>query len=96
MQSGPIREPEQVGLSSKRLEGAYGILRNPDDADDIAQEVFAKVYFSIKSFQARSSLYTWISRIAINDHRAVKVGGRRSLRFRAEWVDAWLEAASRV
>jgi RNA polymerase sigma-70 factor (ECF subfamily) len=46
---------------------AYGILRNPDDADDIAQEVFAKVYFSIKSFQARSSLYTWISRIAINE-----------------------------
>jgi len=25
--------------------------------------------------------------------RAVKVGGRRSLRFRAEWVDAWLEAS---
>ncbi len=46
---------------------AYGILRNRDDADDIAQEVFARVYFSIKSFQARSSLYTWISRIAINE-----------------------------
>jgi RNA polymerase sigma-70 factor (ECF subfamily) len=46
---------------------AYGILRNPDDADDIAQEVFAKVYFSIKRFEARSSLYTWISRIAINE-----------------------------
>jgi CubicO group peptidase (beta-lactamase class C family) len=27
MQSGPTREPEQVGLSSKRLEGAYGIWR---------------------------------------------------------------------
>jgi RNA polymerase sigma-70 factor (ECF subfamily) len=46
---------------------AYGILRNRDDADDIAQEVFAKVYFSIKSFEGRSSMYTWIYRIAINE-----------------------------
>ena len=46
---------------------AYGILRNRDDAEDIAQEVFAKVYFSIKRFQARSSLYSWVSRIAINE-----------------------------
>jgi RNA polymerase sigma-70 factor (ECF subfamily) len=46
---------------------AYGILRNRDDADDIAQEVFAKVYFSIKRFEGRSSLHTWISRIAINE-----------------------------
>ncbi len=27
--------------------------------------------------------------------RAVKVGGRRSLRFRADWIDTWLDAASR-
>jgi RNA polymerase sigma-70 factor (ECF subfamily) len=46
---------------------AYGILRNRDDAEDIAQEVFAKVYFSIKGFHARSSLYSWVSRIAINE-----------------------------
>lgn len=24
--------------------------------------------------------------------RAVKVGGRRTLRLRVEWIDAWLEA----
>jgi RNA polymerase sigma-70 factor (ECF subfamily) len=45
----------------------YGILRNREDADEIAQEVFAKVYFSIKAFDARSSLYTWIYRIAVNE-----------------------------
>ena len=46
---------------------AYGILRNRDDAEDIAQEVFAKVYLSINKFEARSSLYSWVSRIAINE-----------------------------
>ena len=45
----------------------YGILRNSDLAEDILQEVFAKVYLSIKSFELRSSLYSWISRIAINE-----------------------------
>jgi RNA polymerase sigma-70 factor (ECF subfamily) len=46
---------------------AYEILRNRDDAEEIAQEVFAKVYFSISRFEARSSLYSWVSRIAINE-----------------------------
>jgi RNA polymerase sigma-70 factor (ECF subfamily) len=46
---------------------AYGILHNRSDAEDVAQEVFAKVFVSIKGFQARSSLYSWISRIAINE-----------------------------
>jgi RNA polymerase sigma-70 factor (ECF subfamily) len=45
----------------------YGILRNRDDADEIAQEVFAKVYFAIKGFGERSSLYTWIYRVAVNE-----------------------------
>ena len=52
---------------SKVYRLAYGILRNRDDADDIAQQVFVKVYFSIKGFDARSSLYTWIHRIAVNE-----------------------------
>jgi len=36
----------------------YGILRNRNDAEDIAQQVFAKIYFSIKGFDFRSSLIT--------------------------------------
>ena len=42
---------------------SYAILRNREDAADIAQEVFAKVHFSIKIFEAPSSLYPWIARI---------------------------------
>ncbi len=45
----------------------YGILRNRNDAEDIAQQVFAKIYFSIKSFDFRSSLLTWIYKITVNE-----------------------------
>ena len=45
----------------------YGILRNRNDAEDIAQQVFAKVYFSIGNFDFRSGLLTWIYKITVNE-----------------------------
>jgi RNA polymerase sigma-70 factor (ECF subfamily) len=45
----------------------YGILRNHNDAEDIAQQVFAKIYFSVRNFDFRSSLLTWIYKITVNE-----------------------------
>lgn len=45
----------------------YGILRNRNDAEDIAQQVFAKIYFSVGNFDFRSSLLTWIYKITVNE-----------------------------
>jgi len=45
----------------------YGILNDTDDAEEVAQDVFAKVYFSIDRFDHRSSLFTWIYSIAVNE-----------------------------
>jgi RNA polymerase sigma-70 factor (ECF subfamily) len=45
----------------------YGILRNRNDAEDIAQQVFSKIYFSIRNFDFRSSLLTWIYKITVNE-----------------------------
>src|ERR671932_1073927 len=45
----------------------YGILRNHNDAEDISQQVFAKIYFSIQNFDFRSSLLTWIYKITVNE-----------------------------
>jgi RNA polymerase sigma-70 factor (ECF subfamily) len=45
----------------------YGILNHKADAEDVAQDVFAKVYFAIHRFDHRSSLITWIYRIAVNE-----------------------------
>ena len=44
-----------------------GILNHRDDAEDVAQDVFAKVYFAIHQFDHRSTLLTWIYRIAVNE-----------------------------
>ena len=52
---------------SKVFSIIYGILRNHNDAEDIAQQVFAKIYFSIKNFDFRSSLLTWIYKITVNE-----------------------------
>jgi RNA polymerase sigma-70 factor (ECF subfamily) len=52
---------------SKIFSIIYGILRNHNDAEDIAQQVFSKVYFSVRNFDFRSSLLTWIYKITVNE-----------------------------
>ena len=44
---------------------ALGIVQNEEDAEDVTQEVFLKVYEGLKSFRNESSLSTWIYRITI-------------------------------
>lgn len=38
-----------------------------DDANDIAQEVFVKVWFNLEDFRQESGLFTWLYRIATNE-----------------------------
>ncbi|MBI5283219.1 MAG: sigma-70 family RNA polymerase sigma factor [Candidatus Solibacter usitatus] len=59
---------EIVGrYQSKVFSIIFGILRNRNDAEDIAQQVFTKVYFSINSFDFRSSFLTWVYKITVNE-----------------------------
>jgi len=44
----------------------YSFMRNAQDAEDLTQEVFLRVYRSLPHFEGRSSLKTWIYRIALN------------------------------
>jgi RNA polymerase sigma-70 factor, ECF subfamily len=41
-------------------------LRNPSDAEDVAQEAFIKAYRAMPQFRGDSAFYTWLYRIAIN------------------------------
>src|SRR6202048_5515707 len=52
---------------SKVFSIIHGIVRQRNDVEDIAQQVFAKVYFSLRNFDFRSSLITWIYKITVNE-----------------------------
>jgi len=45
---------------------AYGLTRNPSDADDVAQETFVRAYQAVARFRAGEPLFPWLSRIATN------------------------------
>ncbi|MEO8794530.1 MAG: sigma-70 family RNA polymerase sigma factor [Daejeonella sp.] len=43
------------------------IVINHDDADDLVQDVFIKVWKNLANFRSDSQLYTWLYRIASNE-----------------------------
>ncbi|MFZ6026606.1 MAG: RNA polymerase sigma factor [Chloroflexota bacterium] len=53
--------------SAKIYRLALKMTGNPQDAEDILQETFLKAYRGIKNFAGRSSLSTWLYRIATNE-----------------------------
>jgi len=44
----------------------YSVMGNIQDADDIMQDVFIKVYNTIGKFKGQSSFSTWLYRITVN------------------------------
>jgi RNA polymerase sigma-70 factor (ECF subfamily) len=45
---------------------AYGLTRNPADADDLAQETFVRAWQAIGRFRVGEPLYPWLVRITMN------------------------------
>ena len=54
------RYQEKVYWIARRIMGSH------DDADDVVQDVFIRVYKSLKDFRGEAGLYTWIYRITVN------------------------------
>ena len=46
---------------------AHTLIRSRADVEDIAQQVFTKVFFRIRDFDFRAALITWIYKITINE-----------------------------
>jgi RNA polymerase sigma-70 factor (ECF subfamily) len=71
----------------EQLSGAYAdrlfmlllrLLGDPAEAEDVAQEVMLRAWQGISRFQGRSSFFTWLYRIAVNEaNRALDRRARR-------------------
>jgi len=44
----------------------YGIVGNKDEAEDLSQEVFLRVYRFLHRFKGKSRFYTWLYRLTVN------------------------------
>ena len=58
---------EIISLYEKKVFSTiYYMVKNDNEIEDIAQEVFIKIYKNLGNFKEESTLYTWIYRITIN------------------------------
>lgn len=70
---------------------AARLLGDVEEARDVTQEVFLQVYRTLKAFEGRSSLKTWIYRIAVNQCYNRRRFWRRRRRDRETPLDERLE-----
>lgn len=60
-------------------------VKDPSEAQDVAQETFIKAYRALAGFRGDSAFYTWLYRIAINTAKNYLVS--RSRRFYDQEID---------
>ena len=65
---GDLRAFEQLLLryQKKVIANCRYITRDPNSAEDLAQEVLVKVFFAFHRFEGRSSFSSWLQRIKVN------------------------------
>lgn len=60
---------------------ALGLLQHHQDAEDLAQEVFAQAFQSLSAFREEAKLSTWLYRITINKIYELQRSRQRKKRF---------------
>lgn len=75
----PVTFEELHSIYSRRLyRTIVAITKHPEDAEDALQDTFLRAHLAIETFEGRSSIYSWLTRIAINS--ALMVLRKRRLR----------------
>ncbi|HWT13956.1 MAG TPA: RNA polymerase sigma factor [Allosphingosinicella sp.] len=83
------RDPDAVRLVTRRnnqrlFRAAWSILKNRAEAEDAVQSAYLSAFAAIGRFEGRSSLATWLTRIAINEALGRQRAARRRRRHLEE------------
>jgi RNA polymerase sigma-70 factor (ECF subfamily) len=81
---------EVFGVLVERYQGrayrlALRVLRNEESARDAVQDAFLKAYGALSKFQGRSSFYTWLYRLVMN--QCLDMKRRDKSERQVEWED---------
>ncbi|MCS6928487.1 MAG: RNA polymerase sigma factor [Saprospiraceae bacterium] len=106
-----LRAPETFEQGFRLLVRSYGerlywhirrLVLVHEDADDILQNTFIKVYRGIERFEGKSQLYTWLYRIATNEalsfleekrrHQAHSIEGEANPELNRIYSDPYFDA----
>ncbi len=84
-----VRDREAVRIVTERnnqrlFRVAWSVLKEREDAEDVVQSTYMRGFEAIDSFAGRSSLSTWLTRIAINE----ALGRARATARRRKRLDA--------
>jgi RNA polymerase sigma-70 factor, ECF subfamily len=94
---GDLRAFEQlVEIYRKRIVADCRYLtRDENNAEDLAQEVFVKMFFGLRTFEGRSSFRHWLQRVKVYHclNHIKKFEGKESLSLEGE-VEQWAESFS--
>jgi RNA polymerase sigma-70 factor (ECF subfamily) len=86
-------ETRLIESSTLAVRVAYSVLRNREDAEDVAQEAFAKAYRSFSQLRDRDRFRAWLVRMtwrmALDRQRA-----NRRRTAREDHADTWLPASA--
>ncbi len=66
---------------------ALRMLSRVEDAEEVTQQVFLAVHRSLKTFEGKASLKTWIYRIAVNC--SLNLLKKRKNRFEVPWMEGF-------
>lgn len=85
-------EQALINHQSSVFKAAFHVCRNPQDAEDVAQDTFLAYYSSSDQFESEDHIRAWLLKVAVNKAKNLKTSFWQRNRVSLPDLTAWLES----